>query len=80
MGAWEDEGGSPGLLRGVLEQRSSLVAPVVPSKWLSSGEEGLRLLSAMLAVTIIEPPRGEAGGLVSSFVVVDPPGIDERKR
>lgn len=80
MGAWEDEGKSPGLLRGVLEQRSSLVAAVVPSKWLSSGEDGLRLLSAMLDVTIAESPRGEAGGLVSSFVVVDPPEIEESKR
>lgn len=73
MEAWEDEAGRPGLLRGVLEQRSSLVPAVVLSKWLSSGEDGLRLLSAMLAVTMAEPPRGEAGGLVSSLVVVDPP-------
>jgi hypothetical protein len=42
---------------------------------LSSGEEELRLLSAILVVTIVEP-RGEAGGLVSSFVVVDPPEIE----
>lgn len=80
MGAWEDEGKRPGLLRGVLEHRSSLVAAVVPSKWLSSGEDGLRLLSAMLDVTIAESPRGETGGLVSSFVVVDPPEIEESKR
>jgi hypothetical protein len=52
----------------------------VLSKRLSSGEHGLRLLSAMLAVTIAESPRGEAGGLVSSFVVVDPPGIGGSRR
>lgn len=40
----------------------------------------MRLLSAILAVTIAEPPRGEAGGLVSSFVVVDPPKIDDSRR
>jgi hypothetical protein len=33
------------------------------------------MLSVILAVTIVEP-RGEAGGLVSSFVVVDPPEIE----
>jgi hypothetical protein len=51
----------------------------VLSKWLSSEEDGLRLLSAMLAVTTAEPPLGEAGGLVSSFVVVEPPKIEDSK-